>query len=324
MRKIIGLLSVVLLLIIVSVANAEIIIDRQVQAELRVILEKTQPVYHVDDEKGMMIFAVIDKWVGERMNLETAEKHISKDKQSIAYSVRKITGDQPVTKLQEKSAFNSFYLQSPYKRRYIKDVTEPVKIRLANNVVEKIGREFIREHGFCQETALDIMAKAEVIARIRQKVFEKETLGEKLVMVQNAIFNRKIDGLQVFNSRQIVGVHPKSKEILSYKTLNWTPLKEDSAKKMEYESLEVILDRIKKAYEKSSDTFDVSKISAGMYQQSGLIFPVVRIKANPRKEEGSIEPGRKNLIVGLVKDLDLELGSRQKVMQPDSVKESRN
>lgn len=329
MRKQIFCIMIIALLIYATGSKAEIVMDKKVQSKIAKILQQPVQVYRVDSDAGMRILIKIDDWVNNRIDLSRANKNKFKKEDHEGFLV-KMEKNAPISAsgkniqgVQPKQAFDVFYIQNSYKRRFVKDVTVPTRKKLSKETVERIGRDFIKHREFCRQTEFDRIGRADVVSRVRQQIKEAGALGEKLILSQDVVFKRYFKGLEVFNSKQTVGIHPESKEILAYKTFNWTPVNEQSGKKMTYEKLDVILKRIENAFEKSPYTFEVTDVSSGMYQAEDMIFPVIRIKAEPQLKEGEPEPGRKILIVGLVKGLEVGAEKKRSGRRPQSPKEKK-
>lgn len=329
MRKTIFCIMIIALLTFSTGSKAEILMDKKVQSKISKILQQPVQVYRVDSDAGMRILKKIDDWANNRIDLSRAKENKFKNKNyegflvkmeknaPISASGEKIQGVQP------KRTFDVFYIQGSHKRRFVKDLTVPTRKKLSKETVERIGRDFIKHRQFCRQTEFDRIGRAEVVSRIRQQIKEAGVLGEKLILSQDVVLKRDFRGLEVFNSKQTVGIHPESKEILAYKTFNWTPANEQSGKKMTYEKLDVILKRIMNTFEKSTYTFEVTDVSSGMYQEDGMIFPVIRIKIEPQLKEGEPEPGRKTLIIGLVKGLEIGAQKKRSGRRPQITKQKK-
>ncbi|MBN1274623.1 MAG: hypothetical protein JXB26_20370 [Candidatus Aminicenantes bacterium] len=179
---------------------------------------------------------------------------------------------------------------------------------MANDKVEERGRTFIERNGFCLQTEIDKIMRTRFLLLQRQKIMEQGVQPRAKTLSQEVIFVREIDGLEVFNSKQVVSVHPDSEEILAYRSLNWTPIDNDSAKIPAYFDFKEVIEKIKKAYEKSPYTFEIKKIQLGLYQAKNIIFPALKICVNPIIEENANKPPLKNLVISLAKDLNIDFG----------------
>ena len=319
------LMTIALILCLPSGSRAGIILDEEVTAKITEIMQQPVKVYDLDYAKGDEILKRMDDWASGQLNISGAEiieyeegrhtgLHIkTAENIPIAVSGEKTEG------VKSKRPFDVFYIKERFSRRFIKDLTVPTTQKLTPEEVKRLGEDFIEGHKFYSKTELDKMGAFDVISRMRRRINIKGDLGEALAICQTAVFKRSFNGLEVFNSKQNVSIHPDSREIISYKSLNWIPVDERSGKEVPYDSSETILERIQVVFSKSPYTIKVSDVHLGMYVVNDKIAPAIRLKGKAQLEKGKSEPIRKTLIVGLIKGLEIE-ESKMPIKRPEDPK----
>lgn len=326
MKLNIVIITITTFLCLPSNSQAKINLDKETQSKITGIMQQPIQVYDLDYTEGRRILKRIDDWSNKQLAISGAKrKEYTEGEQSgshlklesnipISVAIEKVVGVKP------NRPFDVFYFKKNFDRRFIKDLIVPTTRKLSQEEVERLGKDFIEHNGFHHNTKFDKIGKSKIISHMRRRINKKGGLGEKLVISQIAIFKRIFNGLEVFNSKQIVGIHPNSREILSYKSLNWIPVDERSGKKMVYDSPEKIFKQIESFFSTSPYTEKVSDVHLGMYLVNKMIVPAIRLKVKPQLNSGEREPIRKTLIVGLVKGLNVGKETKRPIRQPQEPK----
>lgn len=308
------ILILIILILYPMAINADLVLSDKDQKEIKEILNKPVNSYQLDIKKKADIFKKIDAWIGQQGDWSgKGVKQIKRDEYLLRRLVTRknspiLPGADMPDGIVPKVPFGMIALQSDAKRIFYKELTIPTSKKMANDKVEERGRTFIERNGFCLQTEIDKIMRTRFLLLQRQKIMEQGVQPRAKTLSQEVIFVREIDGLEVFNSKQVVSVHPDSEEILAYRSLNWTPIDNDSAKIPAYFDFKEVIEKIKKAYEKSPYTFEIKKIQLGLYQAKNIIFPALKICVNPIIEENANKPPLKNLVISLAKDLNIDFG----------------
>ena len=326
MKSKLFVITIILFLCWTSSNQAGIVLDNEVTSKITGILQQPVKVYDLDYVKGDEILKRMDDWARKRLDISGAEKKEYEDGEQSGLHL-KMVENIPISVSAEKAEgvkpqqpFDVFYFKARFKRRFIKDLTVPTTQKLTPETVERLSKDFIERNQFYHKTELDKIGASNVISRMRRRINIKGDLGEALTISQSAVFKRLFNGLEVFNSKQSVSIHPKSREIISYKSIDWIPVDERSGKEMPYDSSETILERIQVVFSKSPYTIEVSDIHLGMYVVNDKIAPAIRLKGKPQLEKGKSEPIRKTLIVGLIKGLEIDGASKRPTKRPQDPK----
>lgn len=314
------IIAITTFLCLTSNSQAKIVLDKEVKSQISRIMQQPVQVYNLDHAKGNELLKRIDDWSSEYLSISNAERneykvgnrsglHLKMDKNiPVPAMATKIEGVQPTR------PFDVFYIKEPSKRRFIKDLTVPTTKRLTEEEVKRLSKDFIERHGFYHKTDIDEMVASKVISRMRRRIDIKDGMGEELTLSQSSYLKRVFNGLEVFNSKQIVAFHPDSREVVSYRSLNWTPVDERSGKAMAYDSPEAIFRQIEGVFKTSPYIEKVSDLRFGMYLVNNMMVPVIRLKVQPQNNAKKSESIRKTLIVGLVKGLEVENPKREKLL----------
>lgn len=318
--------SICILILNPLMASAEVIIGEKVKSEISSIVAKPANVYALDSGKNEIIFRSIDEWIASRENW-SEKKTVSSKEGKVLFHRIEVRKNNPVgasDKMPEgikptSPLFGIIHQQEPDKRGFYKELSVPTSVKLSKERLEQIGRGFIEKNGFCLQTEADKISKGQFIALQRERIDEAGSLTDKTCVYQGVIFAREIDGLEVFNSRQVVCIHPGSEEILSYRTIRWTPVLPGS-RKTEYFKTDEIIESIKKHY-KTSPLCEVKEVKQGLYLKDGSVFPAVRITVNNLTEEKRTDRMDKVIILPLSREFKANLNETLKSNEPDDLDE---
>lgn len=302
---------IVIFSIFVSLAAAKITIEPKIKNTIADILSKPIKVYELDLEENDRIFDHIDKWFEKHFNLKEATRMQNKQGDRISFKLpgSKAPPISPPGIRINGEAFKRpsgvFYIKESQKRRFIKELRVPTRRRLSNTDVITIGKSFIKSNKFCRLTDDDAFGDPLVISRKRHKLGPDGGIEDQSILFQGVIFKREFFGVEVINSKQIVYIHPDSREIISYKNVRWTPANELSGKKMPYLSQEEVISILEKKFTKSETWYKVKIIKPGMYQTDKIITPILIIYIEPAYNYEAI-PIEQVLFISLIKGISLE------------------
>lgn len=306
----------ILLLSAASLAHAKVTIDPQIRSQLADILAKPVQVFQLDLKENDRNFNRTDKWFEQYFNFNKATRKQSREGDSVSFKLR-LSKNMPVPPTREKvtgvaprEPFNVWYTKEPQRRSFMKELRVPSKRSLPDKEVIEIAEGFIKLNNFCKITDNDKLVEPLVISRKRQELKPDVKEIDKFIILQRAEFKRKFYGLEVINSKQIVDIHPDSREILSYKNIRWTPADEASGKSMPYISQQELIAQIDSAFAKSEVEYKVAKVKAGLFQTDKIIFPVLVVYTEGRIEQSEATPIERVVVINLVEGLGLEKEKR--------------
>lgn len=260
--------SVFIITLFIDIVDAQI--GRMFEDKIESILSKKYHVYKLDFLANERVFSTIDKFFKEKI---------------------------------EKS-HKVWYERTPLEISFTKDFRKPTQKLLTDNEVSKIARDFITLNKFILSSSKDKIAGLQVYARKLNRYNEKAELEEEYLILQRAIFNRIFNDLNVINSKQIVDVHPETKEILAYKSIYWTPIAEDSGRDHTYQTKEEIIKHIDDVLKISQDMNTIQNIEAAYLQTEKLLVPVLVVKSETSRSASRGRPSEKrSLLIMLAKDL---------------------
>lgn len=275
-------------------SHAEITISPAMEGLIEAAAKQPYPVYPVDRKNHDRLLGLIDQWVQVQIALDN--NHLVKDAspdrttwvkktdRNIPLFVQHHEGD----KLTPQPAFRIKYVRKPAGRSLVKAIRMPTTHTRDEQEVVEIGRRLIEKHGFVAQSAADKIGDPLVVSRLLDIQDPETGKITKLTLLQRVIFSRRLDGLTVVNSRQIVDVHPQSGEVLAYKHLDWAPPREADRKVMGPLPADDLLNALRKLFAKTPAQYAVTQVDVAMYQFNDLLFPVLAVTAErePPKEGG--------------------------------------
>ncbi len=281
------------LLVCVGNLQAEIAVSPEMVALIRTAAAKSYAVYPIDKEKHAEMLGLVDQWAQSKVPLD--DRHRIKDRSSDRITwVKEQAENAPIFPAGENGrglsptgSFRIKYVKKPEGRSFVKSIRMPTVHRLKEEEVAAIGRAFVEKQGFVAQTSVDKIGGHMVASRLTDGIQANDVKTKTLTVLQRAIFKRSLDGLEVFNSRQIVDVHPDSREILAYKGLEWAPAGGADRKAVSALPADKLLTEIKERFRNTSSLYHVTGIEVGMYQSRVEIFPVLAVdveRAGERKE----------------------------------------
>ena len=231
---------VVVLLILpifwIGPVRAEIIVSPEMFVLIETATNSSYGVYPVDKKKHDELLKLVDKWAQFQIPLDDVKKIKDKSSDRVTWVKDEVKNnpifpeDKEAEGLSPQGSFRIKYVKKTAGRSFLKSIRMPSFHRRTDEDIFEIGRRFIETHGFVAQTTGDRMGRQVVVNRLIDIVGTDDPNTKTLTVLQRAIFERTLDGLEVFNSRQIVDVHPESGEILAYKGLEWMPAKESGRK----------------------------------------------------------------------------------------------
>jgi hypothetical protein len=295
-------------------ARGEIVLSAETALQLQMLTSKAYSIYPVDQKRRDEVLQSIDAWVElivpidevqpvEETETERTWVWVSRSGVLIGTGghVRHDAGLGPV---------RIKYTQETGGRRLVIFLRSPTSDARNKDDVAKIASEFLRKRGFVVETARDRIDGPEVVDRKTRSWAQNGAMENETTVLQRVIFGRRVDGLGVFNSRQIVDLHPSSPQILAFKSLAWAPLSEDEARTVRVREPEEILDALRTLFPSSSARSNVTKVESGWVQKPSILLPVVAVSLERRSEADDEPPVRTIVLIPL--DADEPIPERQR------------
>lgn len=153
----------------------------------------------------------------------------------------------------------------------------------------KSSKDFILENKFIREETNDKIDKIIVLERRINQEDSQGKVAKDYIVQQDVIFERSYQGKPVLNSKVILGLQPKSGEILSFKHFNWTPTETKTIptksvknftpikKTEEFKSL------LTKRLNRDSQEFKnalVKDVVFGWFQTKTALYPIVGVEVD--------------------------------------------
>lgn len=313
MRRITIYATMIVSLLLAVPAAAEIEINNTFKDKLYEILSKPTAVYPLDGIANKVVFDGIDEFFQNHIDFEKAVVRDDKEDGRISYRC-KVLDNKPVSTepsenhgVESGRPFNIYYVKESQKRKFLKELSVPVRDRLSDQDAKRIGRNFVETGSFCYISKIDRMGDAFVVSRKTYRQPDENSQPVELTLLQRILFRRLLNDLVVANSKIIVDVHPKSKEIITFKSARWTPVMEKAGKLLPYRMAGSIIDEIEDAYRKTEVPHALARLEAAYYQNETHMFPIVVIDAEPKESYSSKrEPIHRVLMISLVKNFAVD------------------
>ncbi len=296
----------------VSIAQNNVIIEPLVSEKISEIVNNPIMVYNLDINKQRDIFKHIDDYFSKYINLDNAKRKpksgssnirfTSETKKNTPIYLKGIPGNQ----LKIEAPFNIYYVKESFKRSFIKEIRIPTNMTLAIDELIKIANNFIKDNNFCVISEIDKLGKPLVISRKRHLYDSNLNKKEKQTLYQRVEFKREFSGIEVVNSKQIVDIYPESQELIAYKNIEWTPVKESTGSRKLYFSRDEIITQINSAIKSSVDQYKVVNIKRGLYQTEEFLIPILSVLIELKENSDKGFPEEQLLIINLVKDIEFK------------------
>lgn len=247
--------SFILIIAIQSNATADFTIPDEVVQKIDAILAMPAKVYKIDDEAEQKMLRNIDDFFNQYIDSRNAEAIIDSNGSYETLRQELIT-NKPISiysgitqALKPDEPVIIWYTKEPKKRRFFKRLEIGSTTKLTDDEIKRLSRYFIQREKLCKETSFDRFKVADVTTHVRRERDAGNVAGKRHYLRQRAIIVRELFGLEVINSRQIIELHPESKELLAYKSIQWSPILLSSG--MDYPLLtrNEVLQEIKAAYD---------------------------------------------------------------------------
>lgn len=271
-------------------------LNTETKKQIKKILEIGLKVYELDTMENSRIFGKIDNYFE---NISDSKEVIHKSTYygritCMKFEMKKnipIFATQKMNQGMEiKKPLHVYYFKAPRFRSFIKTLSVPGSACLNKREVIQIGTDFILKNGFTRVSEHDRLTAHAVISRKRRLLVgnvEGKTIGTEANIV---IFNRYFKGIPVVNSRQFVAIHPISKEILSYSTIDWIPVREMSKKEYKYVSEDVLFEKIKNISESTNNITSIVEVEPAMYQNDQFLIPILMAHSGKTYEDNQGAP----------------------------------
>ena len=265
--------------------------------------------YRLDEKKNQAVFERITGWVKDQMTLDKRNRSEDRQGEWICYRemVRQnqpiLLGDEAVRGV-EPSPFHVFYVEENHRRIFRKEMWVPVSESLSDEQVIRLARGFLNGKQFVAESEADRMGDWDVLSWKQQEMKGEKMAGEPLTAVQRATCSRTYQGRTVVNSRQIVEVHPVTKELVGYKSLDWTPVDETSARLEPAASVEEVIRQIGNAFAGERE-LEIESIAAAWIQTDDRLLPILEIRKVFKPGAEGVSPND-TILVSLVEKTPLE------------------
>jgi hypothetical protein len=181
---------------------------------------------------------------------------------------------------------------------------EPSDATLKEEEVTRLAQTFITRNRFYRVTAMDSLGPVQVVSRIWSSSEDDFREADKKTIFQRVIFKRRFDGLDVIGSKQIVDVNPKTREVLSYKSLGWSPVDESAGKEFRYLDKDEVVAHIDSVLGISTNRNNILSIEPAYLQTETMLVPVIAVESSQSSMSPEDRPSEKRtLLVYLPKDL---------------------
>jgi hypothetical protein len=306
MQGILVLLSIVP----IPMARAEIVISPEMVAQIEALTNRPFHLYPVDQAKCEAVFAKVDDWAKSQIPLNSGTRVREKRSSRLTW-VKETSQNTPIFAAGSKGdglvppgPFRIKYVKKPQGRAFVKALRVLHSKGLDKKRVAQLARRFVKRHGFLLQTQVDKLGNHLVVNRVCRTEERRGKKSSKQIVSQRAILKRSLDGLEVFNSRQVVDLHPQSGEILAYKQLHWAPADHAHRQALPPLSRDEVLAAIQQSLRPTNKPYQAIAVRTGMYQTAESLVPVLAVRVERAADQPEQPPLQRVLLVPLVKNLN--------------------
>ncbi len=320
--------KLVMLLVVFShpiAVRAQGALDQQQRNEIGAILRKPAQVYELDAARNKVVFDRIDAQFARQFDFSKATSKqgrsgIQRYKLLVEKNVPIFVTEGTAEGLAPPKAFYARYEKGPQRRAFKKELAVPALRTLDEKTAIALADGWVKKNALCVESDLDAMASPSVASLRRQRLDGVGKPADKMTLLHRVEFKRKVTGLEVINSKQVVELHPTTREVLGYESLNWTPIVATSGKQYPYLSLDETVAQIESQIAKSRAKRRVTSVRAAMFQDEKYVFPVLVVGVESPQGDTTGYVFKGNLVVALVKNIPSERKPRPLRHEPTSIK----
>jgi hypothetical protein len=288
----------------------------QIPAEVRQavdrILQDPPRVYQLNARARDSLFEKMDKFYDQHFGVLSA-KEIRKGKLGYVKTQSQLTPDvmlqaDGVRKLAsvDRSEMTVTYERGTGKRGFQLNVRRPTKDVLSDAQAFDLARLFVMENGFWRSTRLDSMIPAQVLTRRLARGIQDSASENLFTLYHRVVMKRHVNSLEVLNSHQMVDIYPTTRDIIGYRSSDWTPVDDKAARPYQYISGSEVAAHIDSVLRMSEQRNSIQRVGTAYMEMGGLLVPVITVEhksASSRPDDIGAEPTR--LLVIMVKDLPL-------------------
>ncbi len=287
-------------------------LDASFRSDIDKIVNDPVKVYDLDLVENKLVFENIEKWVKRHIDLQKASCRSLDHRESVQckLEVRENISipyaDADVDGVVSPSPFNIYFDKQPRSRSFHKALWVPTQKTQDKNFIADLGKKFIQRNRFVAVTNNDDIFDFFVLSWKSRIIREEPRAGDTYTILHRAKYFRRFHDLEVINSKQIVDFHPASLEIISYKSIMWTPIDESSGKYFPYLPIEEVIAQVDSFFVDEMEDYKIAEVQLAWYQSDYQIFPVLVIHTQRSEEEEQLYPMEQTLLVSLVKDIRID------------------
>jgi hypothetical protein len=293
----------------VHFCRAEVVLDTSFISQIKNIMAKPMKIYKLDIDARINTFNKIDDWFGDHIDYSKSVQFEDKVTGRVIYRIGMrenipiVIPGQLKKGVEPTQEFFVFYIVNKKMRSFIKQVHIPSETTLPDSTVIELGNVFLLRSKFYDLAENEKIFNPEVMSQKRESWDEKD--GGVQLMFQRVLFHREYMGAEVLNSRQIVRFHPESRELLSYKTVDWTPVNESSGEEAAYKKIDDVVMEILEIGDDSKLKYYVTKIKHGFYETETQLVPAIQVFIQPESNSETAIAEMHRLTISLVPGIEL-------------------
>ena len=298
-------------LLFTSPVHSEIIIDDGTKNQIvEKLSDAPSKVFQLDLKENAVCFNQIDRWFNKRIKFDNVYLQNKRDGRRVtrlrlSEDIRILTDGSILKGPAITDTSYAWYVREPRRRIFFKESQTPVQQYLPDDMAIQVARDFIVGNAFCKITGNDSFHSAHVMTRKRLSLIPGTKVEDAVIIFYRVEFKREFFGMEVFNSKQVVYLHPDTREILSYKNIMWTPVDEETGRDMSRVTAEDVFTQIQEAFAGSEGEHTIAKVTVGMYQTDTILFPVLRVHLSRNLPKSDAIPIQEVLMIHLVEGIDV-------------------
>lgn len=282
-------------------------VDSTMEQRIGEILPARLEVFRLDVAANRDVFSRVDTWLETNIGTAATAANSRGPWTCWLHTSNRawLVADEPDRGVVARAPFDVFVLREAWKRAVAKSLYVPGTQDLPAGEAIALARRFVEGHAFCRLTERDRWGSAIVLSRKRRSLSGGGKKGGEQILQRRVALKREFRGLEVVNSRQVVDLHPDTREVLGYASLRWSPVDEASAVPATGFSASDLSRQIEARLGKGS-TAVVSGFRAAYFQTDTQLVPVLVVEVVKPAGKELRASERARLLFPLVRGVRIE------------------
>jgi hypothetical protein len=264
---------------------AEVVVDPRARLDIQRALADPLPLRKLDAARTQARLGQVDAFFAGYLDLDKATRMPDRHRAGTtnfrvpalaALPIRADPGREAPRGIDE--AGQAWYTRFDVGRSYRTEWRRPAATVLPEAEAGRLAREFLGREGMAVLTEGDELGTPRVLTRTRRLVAGSPEGQRREVLAQRIEFGRIFRGAPVINSRQVVEIHPGTKELLAYRISSWPVVAGGAGEARPYRTLDEVVSDVRAAHAKAAGSFRLLGGRHGYLATREELVPVIALR----------------------------------------------